>query len=400
MYAVAQKIGQISVAHDWHEALRSGCDSFWVSCSIEDQKTVYGEINVKKGTHGSELECSSGFEANLLNKNVLVVKNKDLHITSYFFAQYNAFENLHHKAVRSLDISPAGGLAVSCGDDGGLYVWQTDDGTIRRALEGHVLDVTRCRFFPSGVVVLSGGADMRLKIWSVEDGSCPVTLTGHKGAITGSAIIDRGRNIISCGRDGAAKLWDCGSAECLWTVENSSSVVNSCCVFQHQSHTNEAPMVERSEKESGTEGKLLLLARENGYLDGIDLFSKNKIFSVPCHAPINDCCFVGDNMMAAGLEDGRLVYYDIRNTRLPQRILKYGKSSINCVQSFHGDSILIGRGDGSCCCIRNQVTSDVITMEMSGPNCDPLFDVKCHENFVYTTCRDSVVRKYKLDLGV
>lgn len=54
----------------------------------------------------------------------------------------------------------------------------------QRTLEGHVSEVTHCRFFPSGMVVLSGGVDMRLKIWSVEDGSCPVTLTGHEAGMS------------------------------------------------------------------------------------------------------------------------------------------------------------------------------------------------------------------------
>ena len=51
---------------------------------------------------------------------------------------------------------------------------------LQRTLEGHVSEVTSCKFFPSGVVALTGGSDFQLKIWSVETGSCPRTLTGHK----------------------------------------------------------------------------------------------------------------------------------------------------------------------------------------------------------------------------
>ena len=51
--------------------------------------------------------------------------------------------------------------------------------SLQRTLEGHVSEVTTCKFFPSGVVALTGGSDFQLKIWSVETGSCPRTLTGH-----------------------------------------------------------------------------------------------------------------------------------------------------------------------------------------------------------------------------
>ena len=89
-----------------------------------------------------------------------------------------------------------GGLGISAGDDG-LFVWETNNGLIRRSLEGHKADIYTARLFPSGVVVLTSGADMQIKIWSAEDGSCPVTLTGHKAAITDTAIVDRGKSIVT-----------------------------------------------------------------------------------------------------------------------------------------------------------------------------------------------------------
>jgi len=391
---IVQKVSQIAVAHDWYEALRSGCRSFWVSCSSEGQKTLYGEV--KCGGDPTQLTCTKGFEVNLVSKDVLSVQYPAGHLTSYFFAPCNVFSDVHTKAVRCLDVSPGGGLAVTCGDDEGLYVWQTDNGNVRRRLEGHVNDVTRCRFFPSGSVVLTGGVDMRLKIWSVEDGSCPVTLVGHKGAITGMEIVERGRNIISCSRDGSAILWDCGTAQLLSTLKSCTSIINTCSLSQYRSQLGVNP--NNSEQEFGTEGKLLLLGKDDGYLDAIDLSSKESVFCVPCYSPVNACCFVDENNIAVGLQDGKIAYYDVRNTRSPHQICKHGKASINCLQSFHGDSILIGRGDGSSSCVRVNESHDVVTMEMCGSNCDPVFDISCHENYVYTTCRDSNIRKYELQL--
>jgi len=401
--AKVEKIGLLSLQHDWHESLREGGKSVWTACSKQGVKSVYGEIGLHRKSDGQiELEPSTGFQGQLVNKNVMKVNTADGLLTSYFFAPHNSFRDVHRKAVRCLDVSPSGGSMVTCGDDGGLYVSQTSDGAVRRTLEGHIGDTTHCRFFPSGLVVLSGGMDMRLKIWSVEDGSCPVTLTGHSGAITGTAIIDKGRNIISCSRDGTARLWDCGSAQCLRKIETATSaVINNCCVSRHHGSVipNEEKDVQHHENECGTSDKLLLLARDDGNIDGADMNSKNTIFSLPCHSAVNDCCFINENTVVAGLQDGKMVFYDLRNTHTPQRICQYGKSSINCVRPFPGESVLVGRNDGSCSCIRNIPTlENNVTMELNGPNCDPIYSLSYNGNFVYTACRDSIVRKYKLQL--
>jgi len=409
-------VGQICVQHDWYDALRlDSSKKFWVSFTREGEKTLYTDMEVSK--EGDVLLCKDGdrFQGQVINKNVLKlsVDNTtagDGSLTSYFFAPHNTYTDVHDKAVRCVDVSPSGGLAVSCGDDGGLYVWQTDDGTVRRVLEGHVMDPTTCAFFPSGMVVLSGGVDMRLKIWSVEDGSCPVTLSGHTGAITSTAIIDKGRNIVSTSRDGTARLWDCGTAQCLHKFDtHSGSVINNCRIAQYHSpgvNQDDGHEGITHERECGTRDKLLLLAREDGFLDGVDLYSKEEVFSVACHSAVNDCCFVSENHVVVGLEDGKDVYFDVRNTTSPTHILSHGRSPITCVREFPGESVLLGRGDGACSCVRTNtstsrhggVSDDVVTMELSGANCDPINSVTHHGNVVYTACRDGKLRKYKMQL--
>ncbi len=199
-------------------------------------------------------------------------------------------------------------------------------------------------------------------------------------------------------------MWDCGSAQCLRTFETSggsSCVLNNCRLSQYQSQVSTDAEVENHGKEFGTENKLLLLAREDGFLDGVDLYSKENVFSLPCYSAVNDCCFVNEHHVVVGLQDGLNVFYDIRNTRAPERIFKHGKSPIHCVEEFPGESVLMGRGDGSCSCVRltsSSTQEEMTTMELSGPNCDPVYSLSHHDNFVYTGCRDNQVRKYKLQL--
>ena len=35
---------------------------------------------------------------------------------------------------------------------------------------------------------------------------------------------------------------------------------------------------------------------------------------------------------------------------------------------------------------------------MSGPNCDAIYGVCSYGQYVYSACRDKIIRKYKLDI--
>ncbi|KAL7983123.1 hypothetical protein Chor_010465 [Crotalus horridus] len=166
-----------------------------------------------------------------------------------------------------------------------------------RNLEGHVYDVNCCRFFPSGIVVLSGGMDARLKIWSADSGSCVATFQGHKAGILDTAIVERGRNVVSSSRDGTARLWDCGRLTCLGVIADCGSPVNGIALNATDNSLNlGSPEELPSEREVGTEGKLLLLAREDKKLQGVGLQSRQP--------------------------DGTIYQLDVRNTKAPVRVIQ------------------------------------------------------------------------------
>ena len=146
-----------------------------------------------------------------------------------------------------------------------------------------------CRFFPSGLVVLSGGADLRMKIWSAEDGSSPVTLTGHTRGVTDGCPVEKGRNVVSVSRDGQCKLFDCGESKCLTTFAKYDTIINACAL-QCLSSANMAKLdisngqnsETPSEREVGTENKIVALACEDGYLRVVALGSRKKVFQFFC----------------------------------------------------------------------------------------------------------------------
>ncbi|XP_077870143.1 proteasomal ATPase-associated factor 1-like [Saccoglossus kowalevskii] len=305
---------------DWSDALKQAEGRAWISCSKIDCPTVHGELK----SHGlnsngiPHVVPTEGFTVDKITKRSITVSYPDANITTKFVMPLTAFSAIHKKQITSMDISSGGALGVSAAMDGQLLIWQTSDGSIRRDLKGHLGDVNCCRFFPSGVVVLSGGSDMMLKIWSAEDGKCPVTLKGHKGGITDTAMVDRGRNVVSCSRDGTAKLWDCGQSKCLATIE-CGCIVNSCDLGEANNAVSLGTVQGiANEREVGTEGKLLLLAREDGILQGVGLQSRQSIFEIPGTDSFNCCCMLSTSQVIGGTQDGRIYIIDIRNTRFLQ----------------------------------------------------------------------------------
>ncbi|XP_037079471.1 proteasomal ATPase-associated factor 1-like, partial [Pollicipes pollicipes] len=184
---------------------------------------------------------------------------------------------LHDKAVTGIDATP-NGLGLSCSADETLRIWETDGGTVRRQLEGHLGEVYTCRFFPSGVVALSGGVDMQLKIWSAESGRCAATLRGHTAAVQHTAIVDRGRNVLSVSRDGRCKLWDVGEQRCLADLCCLDSPVNCVALGDLPDGVERGVRTEPpDEREVGTEGRLVALGAEDGSVRLLHAHSRHLV---------------------------------------------------------------------------------------------------------------------------
>ncbi|CAB3977478.1 proteasomal ATPase-associated factor 1 [Paramuricea clavata] len=383
----------LNIQCDWTELLRNSSEKAWISCSKKGSPSVYGEISSHGERQEKELNATDGFEIESFDKRSITIKYPEWKCSTKFLAPSDVFTNIHSKSVHGLDISPGGSLGVSSSDDGSLNIWQTSDGTVRRELKGHVTEVTSCQFFPSGVVALTGASDMQLKIWSAEDGTCPVTLKGHRGGITDTAILDKGRNILSCSRDGSARLWDCGTATCLGIIAECSCPINACAVETVNQEISIGPREEeKSDRETGTIGKLLVIAREDKTLQGVGLHARQKVFEVTGSAAFNTCCFTSDINVLAGTQDGCLYRYDIRNTCAPLSIVKTSGSSILGMVNYDNGS-LVSTGDGCCFVWSEKDEQDVC---FTGPNCDSVYKVRANKRQIYTASRDAKIRKYIL----
>uniref|UniRef100_A0A8C3JR55 Proteasomal ATPase associated factor 1 n=1 Tax=Calidris pygmaea TaxID=425635 RepID=A0A8C3JR55_9CHAR len=308
--------------------------------------TLYGSLT-RRGlsTEGvPDIAASEGFVVGEVTKKSILISCPHENVSTKFLAPYTTFCRIHQKSITCLDISSGGGLGVSTSTDGTMKIWQAANGEIRRLLEGHVYDVNCCRFFPSGLVVLSGGMDAQLKIWSAEDASCVVTFKGHKGGILDTAIVDRGRNVLSC------------------------------------------------EREVGTEGKILLLAREDKKLQGVGLQSRQPVFLFVGSDAFNCCAFLSSTYILAGTQDGNIYQLDVRNTNAPIQVIHRSGAPVLSLLPYR-DGFVASQGDGTCFIIQQDLD---YVLDLTEADCDPVYKVASWEKQIYTCCRDGIVRRYQL----
>ncbi|KAK9454703.1 WD40-repeat-containing domain protein [Dipodascopsis uninucleata] len=206
-------------------------ESFWVSCYVNDSSR-HGSIDVYRIGDDIELRGLDGFDVTLEGNGSLslacpgFVESIAIFKPPRTLIQTNS--NCWLIEIESFDISPQQELYIVGDSDGIANIGSIgSDGSVKRTLEGHRSDITKCLFFPSGQVALTASVDMQIKLWSVIDGSNPRTFVGHKRAVSDLAMIDQGRNFLSASHDSTVRLWECGSSQLLHTFEYTGSDSNA-----------------------------------------------------------------------------------------------------------------------------------------------------------------------------
>ncbi|XP_067946337.1 proteasomal ATPase-associated factor 1-like [Watersipora subatra] len=393
--------GRLLVQCDWDQSYRDGTGSFWISYKNAEQPAVHSHVRVTKRNDGkiiltADLPAFNISQHTSSQLSVGYYENGVVQASTTFRAPTNEF-HFHgkNKKVTCLDISE-GGLGLSCAENSSIVkVWETQSGTVRRELRGHVGDVYRAKFFPSGLVVLSGGADTQLKIWSVETGDCAATLLGHKAGVLDFEFVERGRNIVSCSRDGTIRLWDVSEQHVIHSYgsDTGHGIVNACTLRQTEAFDlQEVNGCSGDSGEVGTEKKLLLAALELGKIVGYGLASKQKLVEVasPDASAVNCVTFLTDESFVAGTQGGSVTVYDLRNLSSAVKSWSTTRSAVLSVTPYK-QGFLYSTGDGSAVCVDETLSQ---SYEFTGADCDPIYQLRRGSNRVYSCCRDGAVRVY------
>uniref|UniRef100_A0A1B6KVJ0 Uncharacterized protein n=1 Tax=Graphocephala atropunctata TaxID=36148 RepID=A0A1B6KVJ0_9HEMI len=387
----------MNLQYDWDGVLWKLEGEAWISYKIKDEKSIQGKLRCTQITSNGlpKLTASSGFSVEKVSRDSLQVKFKDAPFATTFIAASKVYSGIHKKGITSLDISPKG-LSVSACKDNQLVVWDFNQGELKCTLAGHVGDVYKCKFFPSGAVVLSGGADMQLKIWCALTGACPVTLVGHTMAVTDFDFIGKGKNVLSVSKDGLAKLWCCASGSCIADVVKLSSTINCCQVFTAPASLPLGqPESEQREEEVDTEDKIVLLGCEDGSVHCVAIQSRKTLFSFSCKSPVNSLTFVTDSHFVVGCQSGELLLHSVDNPSEPVKSWYESNSAVLCVVRYNEGGHLSSHADGSV--VFRHVGHPDKRVVLTGPDCDPVYQLCAEQQFIYTCSRDALIRRYTVE---
>lgn len=112
----------------------------------------------------------------------------------------------HDSYVRDLAFTPDGKALVSCSDDGTVCVWQLD-GTLRRRMTGHGIDVMCVAVSPDGKRIASGGRDGALLLWDAQHLDLVARLSGHRDYIYEVVWSPDGQRLVTTSGDGTVRMW-------------------------------------------------------------------------------------------------------------------------------------------------------------------------------------------------
>uniref|UniRef100_A0A8R1DVU8 WD_REPEATS_REGION domain-containing protein n=1 Tax=Caenorhabditis japonica TaxID=281687 RepID=A0A8R1DVU8_CAEJA len=387
------------IQHDWHLGLREPVSQFYLGIKRTGAaKTEYFDVQITKlvDEYGFAVMPGEGTIKSSDFTNVSLDMLKNLHVTfqeksTIFVAPVSeqVIEE-HRSAPRSFDVSCTGATYVAADSSGCLNVVSALNAGTLRTLEGHLMDVYRCMFFPSGLIVLSAGMDMTLRIWAVDTGKCARVLKGHTQPVTGIGIIGVGREVLSCSNDGTARMWSCASGETIesWAFEKGKCVDLAVSV----------------------DSSRFAVISEFRQLSVIDLHGNKQRRDINLPSEPSALCFSGDEageIVFVGFEDGHVAAYNVAQQGLFGEIFSQ-KGSVTCLKFFY-NRLVVAFNTGAVLAYpipaippsaleSGDSPTNIISAEyeLTGADCDPIYDMAIHGRSLYTCCRDRKIRMYKL----
>ena len=137
---------------------------------------------------------------------------------------------------------------------------------------------------------------------------------------------------------------------------------------------------------------------------------RSNIFTAPVPSPANSVVATGPNSFAVGCQGGEIATFDLRKIVPPRIIhsatptpilslLSHPRSPSSKPSSDEGSRFFwAGKHDGTCVLINptnNEKSKNMV--QLSGSDYDPIYSVKHDGNYIYTACRDGVIRKYAIN---
>ena len=133
----------------------------------------------------------------------------------------------HQKAVRQVAFVPKRKLAVSCGMDRTIRIWNLETGQEVDRLPDQGTGFSAMAVSPDGETLLAARMDAVIQLWKITDTKAvrEVELSGHQDAIRCVAYTPDGKRAVSCGDDRTVRVWDLAARKELLSFTGHTGIV-------------------------------------------------------------------------------------------------------------------------------------------------------------------------------
>ncbi len=135
------------------------------------------------------------------------------------------------KSLRCIEVDPLYKQLIAGYSDNLIRVFDMEDFSIIKLLEGHKNSVFTLCFSPDYHYLLSAGRDAQLKIWNTRNGfRHQESIVAHMYAINHLDFSPDGKHFVTCSMDKSIKVWDAHSFKLLKVIDKARHAGHSTSV--------------------------------------------------------------------------------------------------------------------------------------------------------------------------